>query len=103
MIILSLFFIQPFDVPNLFAPGHFVCFFWLDTYPIVKVPGVNTLWNTFKITQITSRAGHSTENFATFLVKVVNDFLIVVYSGLAVVLITLDLSSAFDTVNHSIL
>ncbi len=44
------------------TPGHFMCFFWSDSYPILKRPGVNALRNAFEtdinpITQTTSGGG----------------------------------------------
>ncbi len=33
---------------GLFTPGHFMRFFWLDSYAILKRPGVNSLWNIYK-------------------------------------------------------
>ncbi len=30
---------------GLFTPGHFMHFFWSDSYPILKRPGVNALRN----------------------------------------------------------
>ncbi len=34
---------------SLFTPGHFMRFLWLDSYPIMKRPGVNAIWNTFEM------------------------------------------------------
>ncbi len=47
---------------GLFTPGHFMRFFWSDSYPILKRPGVNALRNVFgtnlnTIIQTTSGAG----------------------------------------------
>ncbi len=47
---------------GLFTPGHFMRFVWSDSYPIVKRPGVNALWNAFEtdinpIAQTTSGGG----------------------------------------------
>ncbi len=47
---------------GLFTPGNLMCFLWSDSYPIVKRPGVNALWNTFEmdintIAQTTSGGG----------------------------------------------
>ncbi len=33
---------------GLFTSGHFMCLLWLDSYPIVKRPGVNAFQNTFE-------------------------------------------------------
>ena len=46
------------------------------------------------------RAGHSTE---TVLLKIVNDILTSACNQLTTVLLSLDLSAAFDTIDHSIL
>ncbi len=47
---------------GLFTPGHFMRFVSSDSYPIVKRPGLNALWNTFEtdinpIAQTTSGGG----------------------------------------------
>ncbi len=51
-----------FNAQGLFTPGHFMRFFWSDSYPIVKRPGVNALRNAFEmhlnpIAQTTSGGG----------------------------------------------
>ncbi|XP_005749552.1 RNA-directed DNA polymerase from mobile element jockey-like, partial [Pundamilia nyererei] len=57
----------------------------------------NSLYEKF---QTGFRARHSTE---TTLLRVFNDLLLTVDSGCAAVLVTLDLTAAFDTVDHNIL
>uniref|UniRef100_A0A669DDM8 Reverse transcriptase domain-containing protein n=1 Tax=Oreochromis niloticus TaxID=8128 RepID=A0A669DDM8_ORENI len=57
----------------------------------------NSLYEKF---QSGFRARHSTE---TALLRVFNDLLLTVESGRAAVLVTLDLTAAFDTVDHNIL
>ena len=50
--------------------------------------------------QSAHRAGHSTE---TALVKVVNDMLSIIDKQQCVLLVLLDLSAAFDTIDHEVL
>lgn len=54
----------------------------------------------FEKFQSAYRTGHSTE---TALLRVLNDLLIAVDQGQVVILLLLDLSAAFDTIDHSIL
>ena len=57
----------------------------------------NNLWHTF---QLAYRPKHSTE---TGLLRVLNDLLTAPDSGFIAILTLLDLSTAFDTIDHSIL
>lgn len=56
--------------------------------------GQNCIYEKF---QSGFRSGHSTE---TALLRVFNDLILTVDSGCAAVLVTLDLTAAFDTVDH---
>lgn len=57
-------------------------------------------WNLLNVNQSAYREGHSTE---TALIKVHNDILRSLDEGHCVILLMLDLSAAFDVVNHEVL
>ena len=56
--------------------------------------------NLFSLTQSAYRPKHSTE---TILLKIMNDLLLALDRGEASILTLLDLSAAFDTIDHNIL
>ena len=72
----------------------------MKTVVLTQLSGHLTNNNVFSINQSAHRPGHSTE---TALMKVFNDLLVSMDEGKISILILLDLSAAFDTIDHAIL
>lgn len=75
-----------------------------DNYrPISKLPFMSKLYsylNAFNILDTFQSGFRCLHNTESALLRVTNDILLSMYSGSPVVLVLLDLSAAFDTIDH---
>ena len=87
---------------NNYRPVSNLCFIAkiLEKLVLSQVSSYLNSHNLYNTCQLTYRPGHSTE---TALLKVVNDLFLSLSKGNMSVLALLDISSAFDTIDHTIL
>ena len=87
---------------NNYRPGSNLCFIAkiLEKLVLSQVSSYLNSHNLYNTCQSAYRPGHSTE---TALLKVVNDLFLSLNKGNISVLALLDISSAFDTIDHTIL
>jgi len=90
------------DIPNNFRPISNLPYLSkiLERHVASQLKSHLNLHNLYEPFQSGFRSKHSTE---TALLKITNDILLSADSGFLTILILLDLSAAFDTINHSIL